>query len=196
MKTEFIEFEPISRLAWRKWLEQNHTMKKSIWLIIAKKGSGLPVLTIEDIVEEALCFGWIDSVPNKVDDKRYKILLSPRKPKSNWSKINKARAGKMIKAGLMTPAGMELIKLAKKTGTWNALQRIDELIIPDDLRKGFSKNKQALVYFNAFPPSARRGILEWISNAKTMETRKKRVLETIALAANNIRANQFKPKNK
>lgn len=185
----FVEFEPTSRFAWRKWLEQNHKTSESIWLIIAKKGSGLPILSIDDIVEEALCFGWIDSVPNKVDVKRYKVLLSPRKPKSNWSKINKKRAYKMIKAGLMTPAGMKSIALAKKTGTWNALENVDRLIIPDDLKKAFTKNKKALIYFDAFPPSTKRGILEWIGNAKTTETRIKRIVETVSLAANNIRAN-------
>ncbi|HRG79878.1 MAG TPA: YdeI/OmpD-associated family protein [Cyclobacteriaceae bacterium] len=191
----FVEFEPTSRLAWRKWLEQNHTIHASIWLIIAKKGSGLPTLSLDDVVEEALCFGWIDSVPNKLDESRYKILLSPRKPKSNWSKINKMRANKMIKAGLMTDAGMKLIKLAKKTGTWNALENVDNLIIPDDLKDAFTTNKKAQTYFEAFPPSVKRGILEWIGNAKTVETRNKRILETVTLAANNIRANQYKPKS-
>lgn len=194
IKKTFVEFEPTSRLAWRNWLEQNHATSESIWLILAKKDSGLPTLSIDEVVEEALCFGWIDSVPNKLDDSRYKILLSPRKPKSNWSKINKARASKMIKAGLMTAAGMKMINLAKKTGTWNALNSVDKLIIPDDLKKGLTKNKKAQTFFEAFPPSIKRGILEWIGNAKTAETRNKRILETITLAANNIRANQYKAK--
>lgn len=195
IKKTFVEFEPTSRLAWRKWLEQNNSRQESIWLIIAKKGSGLPTLRIDDVVEEALCFGWIDSVPNKVDEQRYKILLSPRKPKSKWSKINKARANRMIKTGLMTDAGIKLIKLAKKTGTWNALEKIDNLIIPEDLRDAFIKNKKAQTYFEAFPPSTKRGILEWIDNAKTAETRNRRIVETVSLAANNVRANQYKPKS-
>jgi uncharacterized protein YdeI (YjbR/CyaY-like superfamily) len=194
MKKTFVEFEPTSRLAWRKWLEQNHTTRESIWLIIAKKGCELPTLSIDDVVEEALCFGWIDSVPNKVDERRYKILLSPRKPKSKWSKINKGRANRMIKTGLMTAAGMELIKLAKKTGTWNALENVDKLIIPDDLKDALTKNKKAQTYFEAFPPSTKRGILEWIDNAKTAVTRNRRIVETVTLAANNIRANQYRPK--
>jgi uncharacterized protein YdeI (YjbR/CyaY-like superfamily) len=194
MKNSFVEIEPTSRLAWRKWLDQNHEKRESIWLIIAKKGSGLPTLPIEDAIEEALCYGWIDSLPNKVDENRYKVLMSPRKPKSNWSKINKKRAYKMIKAGLMTPSGMKMISLARKTGTWNALENVDRLIMPDDLKKACTKNKKALHYFDQFPPSAKRGILEWIGNAKTTETRIKRIDETVSLAATNIRANQYQRK--
>ncbi len=194
-KKEFSEFEPLSRLAWREWLQKNHIRTESIWLILAKKSSGLPFVTIDEVVEEALCFGWIDSVPNKVDEKRYKVLLSPRKLKSNWSKINKDRADKMINAGLMTDAGLKMITLAKKTGTWNALDRVDKLIIPNDLEKELAKNKKAKTYFDGFPPSIRRGILEWIGNAKTPETRNKRIVETATLAAINTRANQYKPKN-
>jgi uncharacterized protein YdeI (YjbR/CyaY-like superfamily) len=173
VKKQFEEFEPTSRQAWRSWLEKNHTRNESIWLILAKKGSGLPVLSTDDVVEEALCFGWIDSVPNKVDDKRFKILLSPRKAKSNWSKINKDRANRMIKAGQMTAAGMKLIALAKETRTWNALNNVDKLIFPDELKKAFDKNKKAYAYFDAFPSSTKRGILEWIGNAKTPETKTK-----------------------
>jgi uncharacterized protein YdeI (YjbR/CyaY-like superfamily) len=194
IKTRLSEFEPESRDAWRTWLMANHTRKESIWLIVAKKGSGLPTLSIDDIVEEALCFGWIDSLPNKLDDQRYKLLLSPRKPRSNWSGINKKRAAKMIKTGLMTPPGMEMIKLAKKTGTWSALNRVDKLVVPNDLEKAFSKSNKARVNFEAFPPSTKRAILEWIQSAKTQSTRGKRIQETVTLATKNIRANQYIPK--
>jgi uncharacterized protein YdeI (YjbR/CyaY-like superfamily) len=183
--------EPRSRAEWREWLQKNHTKPESIWLVLAKKQSGLPLLSVDDVVEEALCFGWIDSVPNKLDDKRYKILLSPRKPKSNWSKVNKHRAAQMIKAGLMMPAGLQMIKLAKKVGTWNALNEIDKLSILSDLKIALDAYPEAASYFDAFPPSIKRGILEWIQNAKTTVTRVKRINETAKLASKNIRANQY-----
>jgi uncharacterized protein YdeI (YjbR/CyaY-like superfamily) len=191
LQKDFKLFEPKSRAGWRSWLQKNHTQPESIWLVLAKKESGLPSLTVEEAVEEALCFGWIDSVPNKMDDKRYKILLSPRKPKSNWSKVNKQRAARMIKAGLMTDAGMSTITLAKKTGTWNALNDINKLTVPADLKSALALNPKAAEFFDAFPPSVKRGILEWIQNAKTESTRTKRITETAALAAKNIRANQY-----
>ena len=156
LQKDFKIVEPKSRAAWRTWLQKNHTQQESIWLVLAKKDSGLPSLSVEDAVEEALCFGWIDSVPNKVDDKRYKILLSPRKPKSNWSNVNKQRAARLIKAGLMTEPGMKMITLAKKTGTWNALNAIDKLIIPPDLKDLFASNPKAANYFEAFPSSVKK----------------------------------------
>ncbi|MBX2916570.1 MAG: YdeI/OmpD-associated family protein [Cyclobacteriaceae bacterium] len=191
LQKDFKIVEPKSRAAWRTWLQKNHTQQVSIWLVLAKKDSGLPSLSVEDAVEEALCFGWIDSVPNKLDDKRYKILLSPRKPKSNWSSVNKKRATRMIKAGLMTDAGMKMITLAKKTGTWNALNDITKLTLPADLKSALVSNQKAATNFEAFPPSVKRGILEWIQNAKTETTRAKRIFETVELAAKNIRANQY-----
>jgi uncharacterized protein YdeI (YjbR/CyaY-like superfamily) len=188
---DFKLVEPASRAEWRAWLQKNHTQSESIWLVLAKKGSGLPLLSVDEVVEEALCFGWIDSVPNKLDDKRYKILISPRKPKSNWSKVNKLRAARMIKAGLMMAPGMQMITLAKKTGTWKALNAIDKLSIPGDLKSALADYPKATAYFEAFPPSTKRGILEWIQNAKTEPTRNKRIKETAELASKNIRANQY-----
>ncbi len=195
VKKQLPEFYPISRNAWRSWLTKNHKTSQSIWLILCKKESGLPTLSIKEANEEALCFGWIDSVPGKVDDKRFKLLMSPRNPKSKWSKVNKERVKVLIKEKLMTPAGMEVINQAKKSGTWNALNEVERMVIPEDLKRAFAKNKKARVYFEAFPPSTKRGILEWISSAKQPETRLRRINETVSLAMKNIRANQFrKPK--
>lgn len=191
MKKVWQKVEPRSRAEWRTWLMRNHTQKTGIWLVLYKKGHAGSTLTVSEAVEEALCFGWIDSVANVVDDKRYKIFTSPRKPKSIWSKINKARVAKLIKKGLMTSAGMAMIKLAKKSGTWNALNEVDDLTYPADLVKALSKNKKAKAYFDNFPPSIKKGILWWIQSAKTEETRTRRVKETVEKAADNIRANQY-----
>jgi uncharacterized protein YdeI (YjbR/CyaY-like superfamily) len=181
--------EPASRVEWREWLIQNHTQKESIWLAVAKKGH--KGVSVPEAVEEALCFGWIDSTANKLDEKRYKLLLAPRKRNSVWSKINKARVAKLIKSKLMMPAGMAMIQVAKKTGTWKSLNDIDKLKSPVDLTKALGKNKKAKAYFDAFPPSSKKQILYWIASAKTPETRNKRIAETVTKAAQNIRANQY-----
>ncbi len=189
------EYYPKSRSEWRQWLQENHVQKDGIRLIIAKKGSGLPSLPVADAVEEALCFGWIDSVANKIDDKHFKIFFSPRNPKSKWSKKNKARVKKLTKLGWIAPAGKKMIALAKKTGTWDALNEVDQLLLPKDLKAAFSKNKKAKHFFDAFPASAKRVILSWILDAKRPETKLKRIKETVELAEKNIRANQYIPKN-
>ena len=181
---------PKSRADWRKWLEENQDRKEGIWLISYKKDTGKPRFDYDESVEEALCFGWIDSKPAKLDDERSMLWFAPRKPKTNWSKLNKDRVEKMIKAGLMAPAGLAKVEAAKKDGSWNALDGVEALDIPPDLAKAFSKNKTAKEYFEAFPRSVKRGILEWILNAKRPETRAKRIEETVTLAEKNVRTNQ------
>ena len=183
---------PKSRAEWRKWLEENQTRKEGIWLISYKKDTGKPRFDYDESVEEALCFGWIDSKPAKLDDERSMLWFAPRKAKTNWSKLNKDRVEKMIKAGLMAPAGLAKVEAAKKDGSWNALDGVEALEIPPDLAKALSKNKTAKEYFEAFPRSVKRGILEWILNAKRPETRAKRIEETVSLAEKNIRANQWR----
>lgn len=183
---------PKSRAEWRKWLEENHTRNEGVWLIMYKKGTGKPRVDYAEAVEEALCFGWIDSKGNKLDDERSMLWMAPRKPKTGWSKLNKERIEKLIKSGLMTSAGLAKINAAKKDGTWNALDAIEALEIPPDLAKAFSKNKTAREYFDAFPRSVKRGILEWIASAKKPETRANRIEETVTKAEKNIRANQWR----
>jgi len=183
---------PKSRAEWRKWLEENQARKEGVWLISYKKDTGKPRFDYDESVEEALCFGWIDSKPAKLDEERSMLWFAPRKAKTNWSKLNKDRVEKMIKAGLMAPAGLAKVEAAKKDGSWNALDGVEALEIPPDLAKAFSKNKKAKEYFDAFPRSVKRGILEWILNAKRPETRAKRIEETVSLAEKNIRANQWR----
>jgi uncharacterized protein YdeI (YjbR/CyaY-like superfamily) len=184
--------EPKSRAEWRKWLEKNHTRTEGVWLIMYKKSTGKPRVDYVEAVEEALCFGWIDSKGNKLDDERSLLWMAPRKAATGWSKLNKERIEKLIAAGSMHPAGMAKIEAAKKDRSWNALDAVEALEIPPDLEKAFSKNKTARGYFEAFPRSVKRGILEWISNAKKSETRAKRIEETVTQAEKNIRANQWR----
>jgi uncharacterized protein YdeI (YjbR/CyaY-like superfamily) len=183
---------PKSRADWRKWLEENHARAEGIWLVSYKKATGRQSFDYEESVEEALCFGWIDSRGNKLDDERTMLWFAPRKAGSKWAKPNKERVAKLIKAGLMAPAGLAKVEAAKKDGAWNALDSVDALEIPPDLAKALSKNKTAREYFETFPRSVKRAILEWILNAKRPETRAKRIEETVTLAEKNIRANQWR----
>ena len=178
-----------SRAEWRRWLEKNVEKEKSVWLILYNKNSSKSSVKIDEAVEEALCFGWIDSKAIKRDDESRYQSFSQRKPKSNWSKINRDRVSKLIKQGLMTSHGQSVIDHAKKTGTWLAMESVEKNIIPDDLQKLFNKNKTALKNFQAFAPSSKRMILQWILSAKRAETRTKRLEKTVELASKNIKAN-------
>lgn len=182
--------------AWNEWLSDNHKKKKSVWLIYYKTGSGKSRVSYDDAVDEAICFGWIDSKPNKLDDQRSIQFFAPRNPKSNWSKINKERVARLLNENRIHPAGLSIIAEAKKNGAWNALNEVEELKIPDDLQKALNKNKKAKEYFRAFPPSSKKNILEWIYNAKQPETRARRILETVTLAADDIRANHYRQPKK
>jgi uncharacterized protein YdeI (YjbR/CyaY-like superfamily) len=181
-----------SQKEWRKWLEKNHQSEKSVWLIIYKKESGTPSVYYTDAVDEAICFGWIDSKPNKRDDESYYQFFAKRNPKSNWSKVNKGKVAKLLEKGLIAPAGLEAIETAKQNGTWTALDKVEEMAIPEDLQKAFDKNKTAFGYFDKFPRSSKRNILEWIMNAKRPETRQARIDETVKLATDNIKANHYR----
>lgn len=189
--TDPVQFLAHDRAEWRAWLTENHRTATGVWLVFYKKSSGKPHLSYDEAVEEALCFGWIDSKPGKLDDERSMRYHSPRKPKSNWSKPNKERVERLTAAGLMTENGLKMVELAKQTGTWTALDEVEELIVPPDLQAELETQPTAATHFAAFPRSVKRGILEWILNAKTPETRQKRIAETVRLAAENIRANQY-----
>jgi uncharacterized protein YdeI (YjbR/CyaY-like superfamily) len=181
-----------TRKDWRKWLEKNQTSETCVWLIIYRKSSDKPSIYYEEAVEEALCFGWIDSIAKKRDEESRFQYFAKRKPKSNWSKTNRERAERMIKEGFMTPTGQAMIDLAKKSGTWTALNDIQNSVIPPDLQRMFDKNKKAFINFSAFTPSSKRIILEWISNAKRTVTRQQRIKQTVGLAEKNIKANHYR----
>ena len=138
---------PKTRVEWRKWLELNHTRAEGVWLISYKKATGKPRFEYDEAVEEALCFGWIDSKPNKLDDERSMLWFAPRKAGTGWSKINKARAEKMIATGRMSPAGRAKIEAAKRDGSWSALDTIEALEIPPDLAAALSANPIASISF-------------------------------------------------
>ena len=183
---------PKSLEEWRAWLTEHHGRGEGVWLITYKKGSQHPRLEYEEAVTEAICFGWIDSKPRKLDDARSMLWYAPRKAGSGWSRLNKDRVARAISTRRMTAAGLARVNEAKKDGSWAALDAVENLEIPKDLAKSFTKHKPAAKMFDAFPRSVKRSILEWIGNAKTAPTRAKRVEETTSLAAKNVRANQWR----
>jgi uncharacterized protein YdeI (YjbR/CyaY-like superfamily) len=184
-----------SRADLREWLEENFRRDTGLWLVSYKKSADPEkYIPYEEIVEELICFGWIDSRSNKLDEQRSMLWIAPRKPASAWSRPNKERVEKLSKAGLIVESGWKAINQAKEDGTWTVLDAIENLEIPKDLESAFSRYPGSEENFNAFPRSAKRGILEWIATAKREETRAKRVDETAKLAAENIRANQWSKK--
>jgi uncharacterized protein YdeI (YjbR/CyaY-like superfamily) len=183
------QFTPSSRADWRKWLEKNHQTLERIWLVFYKKAANKPTLTYAEAVEEALCFGWIDSLQRTIDKEQHKLLMTTRKPKSPWSRLNKTRVEQLIADGLMTASGLEKIEIAKKNGAWESYDAAEELLEPQDLTKLLSANAAARANWDAFAPSARKGILYWLSTAKRPETRSKRLLEIVEKAALNKKAN-------
>jgi uncharacterized protein YdeI (YjbR/CyaY-like superfamily) len=176
------------RNAWRKWLDKNHAKSPGVWLIYYKKSSGTPRVEYNDAVEEALCFGWIDSTIRPIDDKKYMQRFTPRKPKSGWSGLNKQRINRMIEQGLMAPAGLEKIEIAKKDGSWESFDHIDAIQLPDDFAKALAKNKKAKSNFQNFPQFARKQFLYWINSSKRPETRKQRIQLLVKKAAANKKA--------
>lgn len=183
-----------TRAEWRSWLERRHADSTGVWVVTVKKASlsdGEPYVGPVDINEECLCFGWIDSKPARIDDRRTALLCTPRKAGGGWSKVNKDRLARLIDAGLVAPAGLERIERAKADGSWTKLDEVDRLVVPDDLAEAFAERPTSREQFDAFPPSARRGILEWIVQAKTAPTREQRVAETARLAEQGERANQW-----
>jgi uncharacterized protein YdeI (YjbR/CyaY-like superfamily) len=181
-----------NRTGWRRWLEKHHATSPRVWLVISKKKSEKTGVAYNDAVEEALCFGWIDSKMNVFDEERYILLFSPRKPRSIWSKSNKLRVQRLIQQGLMTKAGLEKIEAAKQDGSWSALDAIEQLSIPADLQQALERNLTAKKNFTRLNDSAKKMILYWIESAKRQETRAKRIRQAVALAAKDTKANPYR----
>lgn len=167
---------------WREWLRKNHAIKKEIWLIYYKKHTGKPSILYDDSVEEALCFGWVDSIIKRIDDEKFARKFTPRKAKSRWSEANKKRARKMMKEGKMTEAGLTRVWEAKESGEWfKTTPARKEVVIPPYLKAALTKNKKALENFNNLTKSCKRQYVGWITSAKREETRKRRLAEAIRL---------------
>lgn len=180
--------ELTSRGELRDWLETNHATSRGVRLAIGKKGNTVTTLAYDDAVEEGLCFGWIDSTAGRLDENRFTVLFTPRKPGSVWARTNKARVEQLIEEGRMCPAGLAAVEAAKADGSWDLLNSVDDLIVPDDLAEALAADPDAASQFAAFSASARRIILYWIASAKRSETRAKRIAETVRAAVEGRRA--------
>lgn len=175
MTQEKETFYPQSQTEWRQWLEKNHRSKPSVWLVYYTKKSNLPTISWPEAVDEALCFGWIDSTKKTIDENSYMQLFSKRKPNSIWSKINKDKVQQLIENGKMTTAGLESVETAKQNGSWTIFDEVEEMIIPKDLATALEKNEGSMDFFLELTKSAKKMVLSWILLAKRQETRQKRI---------------------
>jgi uncharacterized protein YdeI (YjbR/CyaY-like superfamily) len=191
MTTEIKTFYPKNNAAWQKWLEKNHQKEQSIWVIYYKVKSNMPTVKYTDTVDIALCFGWIDSKQLPIDDEKHMQYFCKRKPKSVWSKVNKAKVERLIAEGRMQQAGFNSIEIAKQNGCWNILDDAENLVIPKGLEKEFKKYKNAKTNFLNFSRSDKRNILQWLTLAKRPETVQKREAEIASLAAQGLKPKQF-----
>jgi uncharacterized protein YdeI (YjbR/CyaY-like superfamily) len=190
-KKEIETFCPASRQEWRLWLKENHSSKLAVWLVCYKKKSDRPTVTWSEAVDEALCFGWIDSTRNALDNEAFMQFFCKRKPNSVWSKINKGKVQRLIAEGLIMQAGYESIETAKQNGSWIILDDVEELKIPKDLEKEFKTKKGSKDFFLSLSKSVRKSILQWLVLAKRQETRQKRIYEIAELAAQKLKPKQF-----
>lgn len=175
------------REAWRGWLEANHLGSSGAWLVTRRAVSGRPRLDYEAAVEEALCFGWVDGTAGRVDDERSKLYFAPRNPRSGWAATNKARIERLTAQGRMAPAGLAAIQRAKENGSWELLDSVERLEVPDDLAAALEARPPAAVTFAAWPPSVRRQALTSLVQARRPETRAERIRKIADSAGRNVR---------
>ncbi len=185
------DFEQVlvtSRAELRAWLEANADTSPSVWLVTYKRSADKPSPTYDEIVEEALCFGWIDSTVRTRDEQTAMLLFSSRKPNSTWSAVNKARLEKLLPSGLMTERGLRAIEVAKANGSWEILDSVERLEVPEDLAEALDADPAARTFFDAMPPGARKQHLWFVISAKRPETRAARVAKVVSEAAAGRRA--------
>ncbi|WP_107038988.1 YdeI/OmpD-associated family protein [Brumimicrobium mesophilum] len=186
------EFHPKNQKEWRNWLEENHVEQDAIWVIFYRKKSPDYNMGWSESVDEALCFGWIDSTKKTIDNEKFKQYFSKRKAKSNWSRVNKDKVKTLIDQGLMQKEGYKSIEIAKENGSWTFLDNVEDLIIPDDLIEEFSNFEGAKEFYDGLSNSVKKMLLYWVISAKRKETRQKRVLEIAENAGNNMKPKQFR----
>jgi len=180
-------FSPANPQEWREWLEENHLNESAVWLIYYKKSSQLTTITWSEAVDEALCFGWIDSTARPLDADRYMQFFTKRKPGGGWSKINKEKIRKLTEEGRMSQAGLDAIAAAKENGSWTLLDEVEELVVPDDLANALAENAVALSFFQKLSKSDKRHLLYWVSSAKRDDTRRKRIGEIVEFTGRNLK---------
>lgn len=189
---EEVEVTSVAQL--RDWLAANNTRTDGVWLITYKKADPDRYVSTGEIVDQCLCFGWVDSLTRGKDAARTMLWISPRKPGSNWSRVNKEKVARLEEAGLMTDAGRVVIARAQADGTWTALDDVENLVIPADLQAAFDATPGAEANWHAFPRSVKRGALEQLLNAKRAATRAKKIDTIVSDSAANRRPFQWVPK--
>lgn len=182
---------PKSKQEWRDWLIQNHEIKNDVWVVFYKKKTNKPTISWSESVDEALCFGWIDSVKKSRDDESSIQFFSKRKPNSTWSKVNKIKVESLIASGLMMKAGFESIERAKQNGSWTILDDVEELLVPKDLAEVFQSLPGSEAYFLSLSKTIKKMMLYWIVSAKRPETRQKRIVEIAIHASKQQKPKQF-----
>lgn len=193
MSSKNIEtYYPTSRADWRKWLVKNHETKQSVWLLFYNKKSEKVSISWSDAVNEALCFGWIDSKKQTIDEFSYRQYYSKRKPNSTWSKINKEKIEQLVKNGLMSKSGLKSIEIAKQNGFWTILDEVEQLIVPKDLKEVLTSYNNAFEYFDSQSKSSKKMLLYWVASAKRPKTRQKRIEEISKLASKGQKPKQFR----
>lgn len=178
----FKKVEVTSAKALREWLAQNHQQKESVWLVTYKKSLADKYISTAEVLDELLCFGWIDGIRRKLDDNRTMQLISPRRVE-HWAKSYKERAAKLIEQGKMAPAGFQSIEQAKHAGLWDFMDDVDQLIVPEDLLKALAGYNGASEFFHAINDSSKRFVLRWIKLAKTEKTRASRIKQIAVLSS-------------
>ncbi|RDC62422.1 YdeI/OmpD-associated family protein [Adhaeribacter pallidiroseus] len=185
-KKDIATFCPASQKDWRQWLVDNHQSKQAVGLIFYKKKSGMPTISWSHAVDEALCFGWIDSKKIALDQDKFMQFFTQRKPNGTWSKVNKEKIKHLIGKGLMTPAGFASIDRAKQNGSWTILDEVEKLIIPLDLAKEFETKKGSQDFFLRLSKSVRKALLQRLAVAKLPVTRQKRMAEIADLVSQKL----------
>jgi len=182
---------PASINEWHEWLKKNHATESSVWMIYFKATSGKPTVRYSDAVDEALCFGWIDSKAQSIDAESYKQYFCKRKPNSVWSKVNKAKVENLLASGRMQPAGLKVIEMAKANGMWSKLDDAEALVVPNALQEKLNTHPDALAYFNSLSRSDKRNLLQWLTLAKRDETKIKRMDEIFTCATEGKKPKGF-----
>jgi uncharacterized protein YdeI (YjbR/CyaY-like superfamily) len=185
-------FCPTSPQHWRKWLQAHHATRQSVWLVYYKKAANQPTLTWSQAVDEALCFGWIDSQAKPLDSERYQQYFSRRKPTSGWSKVNKEKVARLTAEGRMTAAGLASIEVAQQNGSWTLLDEATALLLPADLALALQNVPAANSYFSSLSKSVRQNMLQWVALAKRPATRQQRIAEIVESAAQQLKPKPFR----
>jgi len=176
-------FHAESRAAWRAWLAANHDTARGVWLCSWRTATGRPRCPYPDLVEEALCFGWIDATVNVLDEERRLQLVTPRRAKSTWTRLNRRRVAAMEEAGLMTDAGRRAVAVAQANGWWDIIDPVEDLVVPDDLAAELDADPRARAAWDGFPESVRKQLLWWVVRAVRPATRRARIATIAAEAA-------------